>query len=188
MSKKPKNIKKKIAKPLIGTALVSLSCLSIESLKEVIASTATLPISVRLLRAVEITLNTSMDFGTLAMTLDRGGTARIDPNLNRLIIDDNSSLALAGGVPRVGRFTVRGTPYPISVSVEDTSVRLTNGLQTLTVNNFNILTNDAGAQVTITPQAGENTFTVPIGATLNTKSGQLDGTYVGTTRIFANFQ
>lgn len=182
------NQNKSIAKPLVTTALVSLSCFTLQALRGVIASTATLPITVRLIRAIEITVATSLDFGTLAMTVDRAGSATIDPSLNRLVIDDNSSLALAGGTPQVGRFTVRGSAFPVTVSVEDTSVKLTNGIETVTVNSFNLMTVNGGSQVTVTPQAGQNSFTIPVGASINTKAGQLDGTYVGSTRIFANFQ
>ncbi len=180
--------KKNISKPLVTSALISLSCFTLQALRGVIASTATLPISVRLVRAIEITLETSLDFGTLAMTLDRAGAARMDTSLNQLIIDDNSSLALAGGTPQVGRFTIKGSAFPVTVSVEETSVKLTNGVETLTINSFNLMTANGGSQVTVTPIAGQNSFTVPVGASLVTKTGQLDGTYVGSTRIFANFQ
>ena len=183
-----KRSQRRNAKPIIASALVSLSCFTLQALRGVVASTATLPISVRLVRAIEITLDTSLDFGTLAMTLDRAGSARMDTSLNRLIIDDNSSLALAGGTPQVGRFTIKGSAFPVTVSVEDTAVRLTNGVDTLTVNSFNLMTVNGGAHITITPQIGQNSFTVPVGASLFAKPGQLDGTYIGATRIFANFQ
>ena len=188
MLKKRQKEGSKFKKPLVTSALISLSCFTLQALRGVVASTGTLPISVRLIRAVEITLATSLDFGTLAMTMDRAGTARMDTSLNRLIIDGSSSLALAGGTPQVGRFTVRGTAFPVTVSVEDTSVKLTNGVETLTVSSFNLMTNNGGTRVTVTPQIGENSFTVPVGASLTAKAGQLDGTYVGSTRIFANFQ
>jgi len=180
--------KSKSAKRLAISAVVSLSCFTLHALRDVVASTATLPITVRLIRAIEITLDTALDFGTLAMTLDRAGTARIDTSLNRLVIDNNSSLALSGGTPQVGRFKIKGSVFPVTVSVEETSVRLTNGVDTLTVNSFNLLTGNGGTQVTVTPQVGQNSFTIPVGASLSTKPGQLDGTYVGATRIFANFQ
>ncbi len=180
--------KRSLVKPLVASALVSLSCLTSQAIRNAIASTATLPITVRLIRAVEITLDASLDFGTLAMTTDRAGTARMDTSLNRLVIDSNSSLSLSGGTPQVGRFIVKGSLYPVTVSVEETSVQLTNGVDTVTVNSFNLMTGDGGARVTVMPQIGQNSFTVPVGASLATKAGQLDGTYVGATRIFANFQ
>ncbi|MCB1532180.1 MAG: DUF4402 domain-containing protein [Alphaproteobacteria bacterium] len=180
--------KKEKSHNLLKTGLISLSCFGLHALRGVIASTATLPITVRLVRAIELTVSTSLSFGTLAMTLDRAGQARIDTSLNQLVIDNNSSLALAGGTPRVGRFTVKGAAFPVTVSIEDTAVKLTNGVTAVTVNNFNILTANGGNKITITPQIGQNSFTVPVGASLVTKPGQLTGTYVGSTRIFANFQ
>ena len=188
MLRKREKDRKSYAKPLVTSALISLSCFTLQALRGVIASTGTLPISVRLIRAVEITLATSLDFGTLAMTLDRAGTARMDTSLNRLIIDNNSSLALAGGTPQVGRFTISGSSFPVTISMKDTSVQLTNGVESLTVNGFNLMTENGGSQITVTPQLGQNSFTVPVGASLIAKPGQLDGTYIGTTRIFANFQ
>ena len=178
----------KTKKGIITSSLISLSYFGVMALRSVIASTATLPITVRLVSAIELTVSTSLSFGTLAMTAERAGVAKLDTSLNRLVIDNNSSLALAGGTPKVGRLTIKGSAFPITVSVEDTSVRLTNGVESVTVDNFNLMTAEGGKQVTITPQAGQNSFTVPVGATLITKPGRLDGTYVGTTRIFANFQ
>ena len=175
-------------KKLATGSLVTLSMFSALALRSVIASTATLPIIVRLVRAIEVTVATSLDFGTLAMDPEAAGRAAINPSLNRLILDDGNSLSLAGGTPKVGRLRIKGSAFPVSISIEDTSVHLTNGLTDVTVNNFNFVSADGGTRVTITPQAGQVSFTVPVGATLHTKPGQSEGTYVGTTRIFANFQ
>lgn len=190
MSKQDKTVKfSPELKSLVLGGVLTLSCLgAVHLFKNAIAATATLPIIARLVRAIEITVNTSLDFGTMAMTIDRGGFARLDPDLNRLVVDGNSSLSLAGGTPQAGRLTVKGNAFPVAVSVEDTIVNLTNGITTVTVNNFNFLTANGGTRVTVTPTAGIPSFTIPVGATLNTKPGQATGTYVGTTRIFANFQ
>ncbi|MCB1721151.1 MAG: DUF4402 domain-containing protein [Alphaproteobacteria bacterium] len=175
-------------KKLATGGLVTLSMFSALALRSVIASTATLPIIVRLVKAIEVTVATSLDFGTLVMDPEEAGRAAINPSLNRLILDNENSLSLAGGTPKVGRLRIKGSAFPVSISIEDTSVHLTNGLTDVTVNNFNFVSADGGTRVTITPQAGQVSFTVPVGATLHTKPGQSEGTYVGTTRIFANFQ
>ena len=188
MRKKEKHPTSKNLKKLAAGGLVSLSVFSTLALRSVIASTATLPIMVRLVKAIEVTVATSLDFGTLAMAPEEAGRAHIDPSLNRLILDDRNSLSLAGGVPKVGRLIVKGAAFPVSISIEDTSVRLTNGVTGVTVNNFNFMSANGGARVTITPELNQASFTVPVGATLVTKPGQADGTYVGTTRVFANFQ
>lgn len=184
------NLPKATMRKLVKGGLVTLSMLTAMAIRPVtaVAASATMPIIVRLIRAIEITVATSLDFGTLAMSPDEPGRAFMDPGLNRLVVDDQNALAVAGGVPKVGRLVIRGAAFPVTISVEDTSVRLTNGITGVTVNNFNFITANGGSQVTMTPQANAASFTVPVGATLLTRPGQPEGTYVGTTRIFANFQ
>ena len=109
----PKATRKKDLSPglrnLAIGGVVTLSCLgslhlsSSHLVKSAAAVSSTLPIMARLIRAIEVTVNTSLDFGTMAMTMERGGFARIDPALNKLIVEGNSSLSLAGGVPQAGR-------------------------------------------------------------------------------------
>lgn len=178
----------KFSKAIAASGMVSLSLFTSMALKTVAAATATMPIIVRVINAVEVTIATSLDFGTLAMAPERAGSALIDPSLNRLVLDNNNSLSLAGGAPKVGRLVIRGATLPVAISIEDTAVQLTNGVTNVTVNNFNFVSANGGPKVTITPQAGSSTFTIPVGATLITKAGQASGTYSGTTRVFANFQ
>lgn len=169
--------------------MIPLSCLgALHFFKVALAATATLPIKARLVRAIEVTVSTSLNFGTLAMTQDRGGHARMDPGANRLIVDNNSSLSLAGGVPQAGRLIIKGAAHPISISIEDSVVNLTNGVTSVSVNDFNFIREGAGNKVTVTPSVDDQVFTVAVGATLVTKPKQASGSYVGTTRIFANFQ
>ena len=185
---KTKTVLDKSMKALAAGGMVSLSVLSVLGLKAATAATATMPMIARLVAAIEVTVATSIDFGTLAIAPERAGRARIDPALNRLILDDNNSLSLAGGAPKVGRLVVRGATLPVAISIEDTAVQLTNGITNVTINNFNFVSANGGPKVTITPAAGSTTFTIPVGATLITKAGQASGTYTGTTRVFANFQ
>lgn len=152
------------------------------------AATATLPVIAKLVRAIEITVSTSLDFGTLAMTVERAGQATIDPSVDKLFIQGNSSLALAGGEPRAGRLQIRGAELPVSVSVEDSVVKLTNGTSTVSITNLNLRSLDGGRSLTVTPQGTDMVTTVAVGGTLNTQPAQLSGTYAGTTRIFANYQ
>lgn len=188
MQGKIENKAPRAVQKLVKGGLVSLTVLGSLALRPVAAATATLPIIVRLVKAIEITVATSLDFGTLAMSPDEAGKAFMDPGLNRLVVDNQNSLSVAGGVPKVGRLVIRGASFPVTISVEDTSVRLTNGVTGVTVNNFNFISAQGGNQVTMTPQLNASSFTVPVGATLLTRPGQPEGTYVGTTRIFANFQ
>lgn len=173
----------------LGTATaVALSSLAAYQGFNAIAATATLPMVARLVRAIEITVNTTLNFGTLAMTVDRDGQARIDPAANQLFIDGSSSLSLAGGEPRAGRIQVKGSNFPVAVSLADTQVRMTNGTDTVLVSNFNLVTANGGTRFTVTPSPGTFSFSVPVGATINTRSQQLTGEYVGSTQIYANYQ
>lgn len=175
-------------KSLLTTGAAVMVSLSSLALGGAVAATATLPIMVKLMRAIEITINTSLQFGTLAITEDAPALVTLDPLSNNLRLDTQGGIALAGGVPRAGRISVRGAPLPVSVSIETDSIRLTNGTTHLTVSNFNFNTAAGGAQITITPSGPENIASLPIGATLSMREGQLVGTYIGSNRIFANYQ
>ncbi len=188
--KEQKEFSRKLCNLAVG-GVVTLSCLSTLHLFRNInaaAATATLPVIAKLIRAIEITVDTSLNFGTMAMTIERAGIAHIDPGLNRLIVDSSSSFSMAGGTPQAGRLTIKGAAFPVSVSLENSVIDLTNGVTTVTVGDFNFLTANGGSRVTVTPAFDKPTFTVPVGATLNSKPGQATGTYVGTARIYANFQ
>lgn len=173
---------------LSTATLVALSGLASYHGIQAIAATATLPIIARLVRAIEVTVNTTLDFGTLAMTVEQGGHATIDPGVNRMFIDGNSSLTLAGGKPTAGRLQIKGAEFPVAVSIEDATVKLTNGTDSVLVSNFNLVTAAGGTKMTFTPTKNTYAFTIPIGATIRTRTGQVSGTYVGTTRIFASYQ
>lgn len=156
---------------------------------QAVAATADLRIIAKLIRAIDVTVNTALDFGTLAMTVDRAGHATMDPSVNRLLIGNNGSLSLAGGLPSVGRLRIKGAEFPVHISIEDASVKLTNGVNTVTVDNFNIQSAHGGAKMTFTPvDLQAYSLTVPVGATLKTQPGQASGTYTGVTRIFASYQ
>lgn len=169
----------------IAAVMVSLSSFAVY---KAVAETVTMPVIARLIRNIEVTLHASLDFGTLAMTADRAGVATIDPFGDKLTIDNNSSLSPAGGEPRAGRIRIKGATKPITVSVDQQTIQLTNGTTFISVNNFNFGAVDGGSRVTITPTGTGDTMIVDVGASLNTKPGQLTGTYVGANRIFANFQ
>lgn len=182
-----------LAKKSAATTLVALSALSFSSFdsQKVSAAgmgvSATLNIFAEIVRALEITINTSLDFGVLAITEDRAGKASIDPITDKLVIEGSSALAQAGGVPRAGRVRIKGIFAPVTLSMEETSIKLTNGSTSITVHDFNF--GNGASQVTVTPPGVDNpTATVAVGATVSTKVGQLDGVYTGSNRVFANYQ
>jgi hypothetical protein len=153
-----------------------------------VAATATVPIHIELVRAIEVTINTSLNFGMLALTNDRTGQATLDPLSDKLFIAGQSSIALAAGTPRAGRVQIKGAPIPVAVSFENEVVQLTNGTTSLTVSSFNFISNNVGSQVTVTPPETNSEVTLSVGATIKAKQGQLTGTYIGSNRIFANYQ
>ena len=188
MSKKQRSSAKPAEAAMATGAAALLVSLSSFSYFKAMAATATLPILAKIIRAIEVTVNTSLDFGTLAMTNDVAAQATVDPLSSELRIDGKGGLALAGGVPRAGRIQVKGSPLSVNVSVEASNVQLTNGSTFLTINNFNFMTANGGAQVTVTPTGPGNAAVLSVGATINARPGQLIGTYVGSNRIFANYQ
>lgn len=176
---------KKIARNGAAVVMVSLSSVS---LFKAVAATATLPIVAKVIRAIEITINTSMDFGTIAVTDDVAAMATLDPATNALRLDGQGGLSSAGGVPRAGNLRIKGSSMPVRVSMASNNVQITNGSTFLTINNFNFNTASGGHQVTVTPTGPDNTVQLSVGASLNTRARQLTGTYIGSSTIFANYQ
>lgn len=170
-----------------GVAAVMVTLSSVAMVKA-IAATATLPVLAKLVRAVEVTVNTSLDFGVLAFTSDHAQQARLDPATNLIVTDSHNGLVQAGGRPQAGRIIIRGSEFPVQVSMEHASIQLTNGVSVITVDNFNFLNSLAGSRVTITPDLQVNTMSLPVGATLKTRVGQMSGNYIGSNRVFANYQ
>jgi hypothetical protein len=158
---------------------VTLSCLAALNLSPamLLAATAHIAIAARVVKPVEITVDSSPHFGTMAHS---GGVTHVDPSDR---YNPENGLSPAAGAPQAGRITIRGQSSPVSISIEDSAVNLSNGSEQVTVNNFNL--GQGAPRVTVTPQA---TVTVPVGATLSSKPGQAEGIYRGITRVSANFQ
>lgn len=165
--------------------MVSLSSVS---LFKAVAATATLPIVAKVIRAIEVTINTSMNFGTFALTQDVAAVAKLDPLTGNLRVDGEGGLSLAGGAPRAGNLRIKGSPMPVRVSMADASVQITNGTTFLTVSDFNFNTESGGHQMTVTPTGPDNTVSLTVGASISTKADQMTGDYVGSSTIFANYQ
>ena len=192
MSNKPRKnrTKKKAAGDLVkGGTAVALVTLSTFSVFKAVAATATLPVIARIVRAIEITINTSLDFGTIALTEDVAGTATLDPATSNLRFNDQGGINLAGGFPSAGRVRIKGgAGMPVQVSLDTNNMRLTNGTTYLTIQNFNINTANGGPETTVTPSGPANTAVFTIGASMKARPQQLTGTYVGSNTIFANYQ
>lgn len=188
-AKKKSGVKKPaMKKALAGAAAVTMVSLSSMAVINAVAATATMPILARIIRAIELTVNTSLDFGTLAVTVDNAGAATLNPQTGQLTLQGEGGINLAGGEPRVGRIMLKGSAQPVQVSLETNNVQITNGTTFLTINAFNFDTANGGPQVTVTPTGPGESAVLTLGATINTRPRQLTGTYIGSNTIFANYQ
>ena len=137
MTGKTKRKNGKTAKVRLSAAtLTVISGVAAYQAVQAVAATATLPIIARLVRAIELTVNTTLDFGTLAMTAERAGQATLDPGLDRLFIDGAGGLSLAGGKPAAGRLLIKGAEFPVAISIDEPSVKLTNGTNSVARQQF----------------------------------------------------
>lgn len=184
----PKKGKSAAGRALKTGAAAALVTLSSVSVFRAVAATATLPVLARIVRAIEITVNTSLDFGTIALTEDVAAKAVLDPYSGNLKLDGEGGVNLAGGYPRAGNVRIKGAPIPVHVSLHTNNLRLTNGTTHLTVNDFNINTAKGGPEATVTPSGPGNSIILSIGATMSARPQQLTGTYIGVNTIFADYQ
>lgn len=167
-------------------ALVSLSSFGVY---HAIAATATIPIIARLIRAIEVTVNTALNFGTLAVINDDDvGRASLDPSSGLLTVDSSGALAFAGGEPKAGRLIIRGAPLPVNVTIAMPTMQINNGAEQLVVENFKLISDNGGTRATVTPAGPGNSVSVTLGATISTRPGAAMGTYTGANTIFANYQ
>lgn len=139
--------------------------------------------------AQQITERTPLRFGTVAGCAAPAGI-RIETT-NGAQLPTGCAAAL-GGMFNAGQFRVRGilifqTQRQVLVSVFPATATLTNGGgQTLTVNDFNLVTNAGGPTATVTIGRFQP-FDVDVGARLNLKSLQPAGTYTGSYTVTANY-
>lgn len=178
----------KTSKALKATSMTALVTLSSLSLFRAIAATATLPIIARIVKAIEITVTASLDFGTLAVTESAAGQITIDPSTSQLKVDGTGSIASVGGTAKPGYIRIKGAPNTVIVSVETNNMYISNGSSFMTVSNFHLMSNLAGPTITVTPDGANSSVLFPVGATLVSNTGQVSGVYKGSNTIFANYQ
>lgn len=176
------------AKVLTATSLTALVTLSSLSLYRAVAATATLPIIARIIRAIEVTVTASLDFGTIALTRSATGAFRLEPDTAQLRVDGSGSIASIGPQPTPGYIRIKGAPQAVIVSLETNNMFISNGNSFMTISDFQLMNNLNGATLTITPGATNSSVLFPVGATLNARPGQITGVYTGTNTIFANYQ
>lgn len=175
----------KIAKASSLTALVTLSSFSFY---RAIAATGTLPVIAKIIRAIEVSVTASLDFGTLAVTREAQAEVTIDPSTQTSRIDGSGAISSVGSQPTPGFIRIKGAPQAVIVSLETNNMFITNGASFMTVSNFNLGSTLAGPTITVTPGADNSSVLFPVGATLVATTGQVTGVYTGSNTIFANYQ
>lgn len=174
--------------PLARCALLVLLAAGCGGALQAYAATAILPVTARLVRAVEISVNASLDFGVLSFSPTQAGQARLDAATSALVNTGDGGLTSVSGKPQAGQIVIQGTEVPVQLSLEQSSVRLSNGHDFVVVSDFNFMNQGAGDRITINPDPQDRPITLPLGATLHTRVGQTSGTYVGVNRIYAHYE
>lgn len=183
-----KSTRKKAVHIIKGSAAAAMVTISSFSLYKAVAATGTLSIMARIVRAIEITINTSLNFGTIGAPEDLAATATLDPYSGAVRIDTAGGVSIATGYPTAGQLRIRGSSHPVQVSFAHDQMQLTNGTAVMTVDNFNFNIDGGGTQATVTPTGINNSALLSVGARLNTRPQQVTGTYIGSNTIFANYQ
>lgn len=130
------------------------------------------------LASVNIQCSGNLDFGTMAPG-PGGGVVEVTPNGARSVVSGN--VTLMGGAVIVPSCLVTWTmPQPVQISVATASINITNGTDTMTIDDFNI-ENDGAGPVYIS--SGSSAPVVDIGASLHVGNPQGAGAYSGTFTV-----
>ena len=175
--------KKNKKKAIIGAALVALSALPA---RYAIASTVNVDIqAIVVTSAIAVFQNQSLNFGSFT-TGGAGGTVDITPAGG---VTYTGVVGTPSTAPTEAIIQVKGKTHApgIDVSVTNPTVNVTNGTDTMVVNNFNINTNAGGPIETGLAMTAPSVL-VPIGATLTVGVAQGTGTYAGTFTVQVGYQ
>jgi hypothetical protein len=137
--------------------------------------------SATILHPLTLVNNQSMDFGILAVT--SAGTAVLDP-VTGTISTTGGVLAL-GGTPAAALFTGAasgGSVVNIKLSNQTVNLTRVGGTETIPLSN---LTLDGPSKRTM---AKASSFQFHVGGTLTLATGQVEGSYVGTFTVTAQYQ
>ncbi len=120
-----------------------------------------------------------LDFGTLAGDATLPGTATIDPATNAKTV--SGGVSDFGGVHRRASFLVTGDPNTAFTVILPSSVTLTSGGNTMTLNGFSSSPSGVGTL------NGLGFSVLFVGATLQVGAGQAAGTYSGAFTVVVNY-
>ncbi|SHN28939.1 DUF4402 domain-containing protein [Chitinophaga sp. CF418] len=157
--------------PLLFLASLTLACFATAASAQ---ETATATATATIVTPISITKDVDMNFGNVAVRSSAGGTVVLTPAGNRSATGGVTLPTTATGTVTAASFTVNGTSgYTYAITLPS-SVTITSGSNTMTVNTFTSDPNGAG-----TLTGGSETLNV--GATLNVTAAQPAGTYVSAT-------
>lgn len=125
----------------------------------------------------------NLHFGTFASG-PSAGTVTINPATGLRTSTGGVTLVSGAGLDANGVISLTAsTGINITLSMTNTSFILSNGADTMVVNDFNINTAAAGSSILVNLAATTETF--PIGATLQVGANQAQGTYTGNYTVNA---
>ena len=161
---------------------VPAAALSLAIATPAFAATAPGSANLNLYKPLLLAKTTDLDFGALFPPATGTGTIRIDPNGGAAVY---AGLAAAGAQP-TSRATFTGAATRLSLvflQYPTGSVTLTRvgGTETLIASNFTI---DSAGVLRI---VGTAPYTIGIGATLSVPSTAVEGNYLGTFTVTANY-
>lgn len=137
--------------------------------------------SATVLHPITLVKNQDMDFGILAVATS--GTAVLDPATST--ISTTGGVTALGGTPAAALFTGAasgGSVVNIKLPTQSVTLTLVGGTQTMTLSNFTL---DGPSKRTM---AKSSSFQFHVGGTLTVPTGQVEGSYVGTFSVTAQYQ
>jgi hypothetical protein len=121
--------------------------------------------------------NVDLNFGNIAVSVSTGGTVTLVPSGTRSAGGGGVTLPATSGTVAAANFTVSGNAsYTYAITLP-TTVTISNGSHSMTVNGFTSSPSSTGAIST------SGTQTITVGATLNVSAAQAPGTYTNAAAV-----
>jgi hypothetical protein len=141
-------------------------------------ATATASASANVIAPISMTKTVDLNFGNIAVSVSAGGTVVLVPAGTRSAGGAGGvTLPVTSGTVAPATFTISGNAsYTYAITLPS-SVTITNGSQSMTVNGFSSTPSSTGTIGT----GGTQNLTV--GATLNVSAAQNPGTYTNATGV-----
>ena len=134
---------------------------------------------------ISITLQTDLEFGTIAGDGTFPGTVTIDPITGNKTVGGGAYDF--GGLHSRAEFEVKGTKDAIFTITLPASVTLTSGGNSMTLDNFTSTPSGTGDLSTEGDLPGNGKATVYVGAILQVGTNQAAGTYSGAFTVIVNY-